>query len=344
MNILLLKTNFTKNRHLIMHCFSLIIILLVVIITILAKPGIGSMWDSHYDSGKLLLNGKIPDLPAYPMWGYSLLAGILGKYIVLFQISIALVLLFLLSYHAKESLNKIKSAKLKLLFNPIILTILLIPWFFLQASYFSNSIYSQLVVAGYWVLIIAYKKDFNSKFLILSAILIGLGFNFRTEALITAILLILSLIIYNFKIGFRKLLLYKIIIFTIFFSVCLIPWLFYTKATIGKPILTTTNGGAVSYLGLGINPKNPWGIISNDAYVDKIARQTINKSPWSVEADDYFRRAYIVAVKENPIAFITRIVYGCKLMLIQGLFVPEMEPLFKFNDIDCKIADLFRNG
>ena len=53
----------------------------------------GSVWDNHLADGLLFMSGAVSVTPAYPIWGYSLLAGLFKENVIVFQMFLIVIIL-----------------------------------------------------------------------------------------------------------------------------------------------------------------------------------------------------------------------------------------------------------
>lgn len=283
---------------------------------------LGSVWYECLENGKMLVSWLVPPLPAYPMWGYCFVVALMEKWSIIFQ---ALLGFFFIAYcyatcrrAIRDPLKTYPSTT-----EQIILGILLIPWFFLVTTTMTKSMASLLICIGTCLL---YKGalDKNIRLVILAGLSLGLGYNFRTEIIVLASLYLIILLVHLSRIGFdlRSKLKY-LLSFAFAFIIFTIPWLVYTKLTLGHYRLSSTNSSAVIYLGLGTIPKNPWNIIANDDYVWKIATENNINTPWGFEANQLFSNKIIEAITDHPTAFLLRVIKGWQLMFVQGLYFPD---------------------
>lgn len=196
-----------------------------------------------------------------------------------------------------------------------------------------------LIFWGVWLLCQAVIRNKSLIYYALSGLIMGISINIRSEYLLIILLLTVSILLNGLFERQFKIYLVKSITFLIFSISCLIPWLVFTNNTIGRPLFTSTNSGAVRYLGLGVLPNNPWGIIDDDGYVSRIAYNDLGKSPWSLEANYYFSKKYIEAINNCPAAFVKRIVRGWILLLKQGLYFPNLRILVSSRSIDQMTID-----
>lgn len=80
------------------------------------------------------------------------------------------------------------------------------------------------------------------------------------------------------------------------------PWAYRNYRHSGQWVFTSSSVGATLVTGLGTFP-NPWGFGSSDLdRTEEAAAQGIS-TPFGLEADRYFRRVFVDAVKEHPGAY-----------------------------------------
>jgi len=292
----------------------------------------GGVWPNHLADGLLFVRGSIPALPAYPMWGYSLLAGVFKENITIFQ---GMLMLVVCVYWYRSILRFTTAVYpprrlIKIITNPFFVGTMLAPFIFLSLSYFSNSMAYILAFCGAWVLHLAVEggKDKSARYYATSGLLIGLGFNFRSEIILLGVLLFFALLIYGVIKRSKGHYLRMGVVFCIPLFLATLPWVVYTGITINQPRISSTNGGTVMYLGLGVLPNNPWNVVDNDPYAIKIADENNLDSAWSADADRYFKRKYLQAIKDHPGSFAKRVLIGWRLMLTQGLHIPDARGFF----------------
>lgn len=293
-----------------------------------AYTGKGSVWIDHVDSGRILLAGQVPDNPTYPIWGYSLLAGLVGDRLAWLQAALAVGVLgwwFRLvqrgtSHRAFGRTNAFAA----------LLALALLPWFAVVTTYFSNSMACILALAGCCALWQAEHSQRATGLLVFAGFAFGLAANIRGEFLLIALLV--SFLIFVAEVRAQQRTLSAAIIrsasFMVPFIAVMIPWAAYTHAVTGEVRFSSTNSGGVAYLGLGVLPGNPWNVLPKDEFVDQIAMQSVgSRSAWTLAADQHFKNLYRDAIKQEPLAFLRRIWLGWRLMLLQGMYVPNIRHL-----------------
>lgn len=90
---------------------------------------------------------------------------------------------------------------------------------------------------------------------------------------------------------------------TIISVAVLSPWAYRNHEQLGRWVFTSTSAGATLITGLGGYP-NPWGFGPSDIDRAKEASAQGISTPWSSEADLYFRKTFVEAIKSHPGAYI----------------------------------------
>lgn len=297
----------------------------------------GSVWDNHLADGLLFMSGAVSVTPAYPIWGYSLLAGLFKENVIVFQMF--LIVIILSACYASQvrhfhTLHFEKNWLTLITSSPVLAALSIAPFIFLSSSYFSNAIPQLLAFAAAWILYISVQEDRPKGSYIGAGVLFGIGYNFRSELLILVGLLVIGCMIFILR---RRRPFLNLLLFGATFFVAILPWLAYTNATLGEPRLSSTNGGGTMYEGLGMLPRNPWKIEESDAFVERIAAEMKHGSPWSKAADTYFKAKYIEAAYSHPLDFTRRILYGWRYMLTQGVYLPKLRLFLANTDRDNEI-------
>jgi hypothetical protein len=298
----------------------------------------GSVWVDHLTSGRLLLSGRVPDNPTYPMWGYSLLAGTLSDYLIWVQAVLAIIVsTWWFSLICSNRVN----LGLKLgPFFPVLVSIGLIPWFGLATTYFSNSIAIILALLAVCFLWQAENTGHWLKMAALCGVNLGLAANIRSEFVVISFLLGFCVFAYNWKIQRVSLgkSLGRTLALILPVMLAMTPWAAHSYSSTGELRFKSTNSGAVAYLGLGSLPGNPWGIEPKDEYVDKLALDALgSRSAWTPAADKHFSRLFGDAIRQHPEAFVKRVANGWRVMLLQGFYLPNLRQVF-FSDVRDEIV------
>ena len=311
----------------------------------------GGVWNDHVRDGIVFLQGNVPDPPTYPIWGYSIFAGLFGDYVVFVQ-ALLLASIGIYWYSGTKSgiaqparnlsITNVWPAwirRFSFLDSAPIVVLLLLPFAFLAVSYYSNSMTYLLIIPATWLLCVAVECNKDWTAYAVPGFLFGIAANIRSEALLLGALLGAATVAYgllrgNFVVSFRRTLVFGAVIF---FST--LPWQLYSYKTVGEPSMSATNSGGSMYLGLGLLRDNPWGIEDSDEFVADIANSHGLGSPWSYESNKYFKKEFSAAIREHPGSYAKRIVHGWMQMLIQGVYLPDFRELLK-NEDDLLLIDV----
>jgi 4-amino-4-deoxy-L-arabinose transferase-like glycosyltransferase len=95
-------------------------------------------------------------------------------------------------------------------------------------------------------------------------------------------------------------------------AACMLPFVLGTWAETGTPRVSTTNGWATAWQGLGEKADNPWGLKLGDKYCYLEAERMGYPTPWGPEANEHFKQEFVAAVKEHP-------GYYAKLVLLKRI-------------------------
>jgi hypothetical protein len=280
---------------------------------------------------KAIYSGQSIETPAYPMWGYPLLLGIVDNGVVVIQWAI-LVLLLPLMTDQVASYFKSRNSWLSETGVVVLMSLCLAPWFYLTLSYNNSAMLSLMLMAAYVTLLKTEGDPRRVQVFAISALLLGLAYHFRTEALIVSLAIVATMGLWFLSRGMSWQQVRVVGLFGGLFALCVTPYLIYTKMTVGTPLLSTTNGGAVLYDQLGILPSNPWNIEPTDEFAEAQARGFTDQGAWSLPADREFKRRFFAAIAAHPKAFVLRAVMGLKENLTMGLMLPRIEELLDMDE------------
>ena len=278
-----------------------------------------------------LYKGEMIETPAYPMWGYPLLLGIVNDGVVFLQWAVLAMLLPALTSRVQSEFEA-RNSRLTASGVSTLMSICLIPWFYLTLSYNSSATLSLMLMAAYVTLLSSEGDARKWGTFAIAALFVGLAYNFRTEALIVsaALVAMMSLSFLSGVISWTHV--RAMAIFAGVFALCVTPYLVYTKATVGTPLLSTTNGGAVLYDQLGILPNNPWNIEPTDEFAEEESKSFTDHGAWSLEADREFKKRFFAAIAAHPKAFVMRAILGIKENLSMGLMLPRIEETLNLDE------------
>jgi len=113
----------------------------------------------------------------------------------------------------------------------------------------------------------------------------------------------------------------------------LIPWMVYTHATVGCPLLTSTNGGHTLFISLGQLPGNPWGITPMDG--DPAMHETLRRhfgreqSSLILESDQFLRRRFVELIRAAPFAYAKKCAYSAISVVVEGFYPGVFDPGYR---------------
>ncbi len=302
----------------------------------------GSVWDDHLQAGQKLLAGVAPEVPAYPIWGFSLLAGLFGPSLIWLQAVGAVVVAGFWFHTLTRKLPVVAGWRSGHGFA-VLLALAMAPWFAVAASYYSNSMACILGLAATCLLWRSLDSDRWLPWTLASALTFGIAANIRTEFLLITLLLAIAIVAAAPLIAGSTWLqrAVRAAVFLAVTFVALVPWSIYTHATTGEYRLTSSNSSASYYLGLGVLPNNPWGVVLNDDFVDKLVQDKVGaKSAPTLAGELYLKDAFKQAIAAHPWAFAKRVVYGWRVMLLQGFYVPNMRLIWAPTPEDSMLMSL----
>lgn len=251
----------------------------------------------------------------FPMWGYGI--------VHLFHLN-KLHVLILQQFFSLFVLLKLDSflEKNKILINIKFFRFLILvstPWFFIHTQMWPRSIVANLFLISV-VYIFEYIISEKERYLLYSAILLGIMHNFRPDYLYLSIILFFALILYR-----RKQISLKLIVFPAIQYVLLIPWMAFTYHQTGKFIPTSTNAGHVLFIGLGQLPNNNWGITPFDEDPIKIKVLTKKFGPVfksdDFKEDAFLKKKYFEYVKRDPTEYLKKCLFSTRLLFFDPFYV-----------------------
>ena len=283
--------------------------------------GKSNLYERDIHFGADLLLGKLSVTPGYPMWGYPVLTAVLGDALIFVQM---LLLATLLPAIIDQALSRVQArSRLARVGTTSVALVLLFPWIWLSLSYTSSAIFSLLMIAGFVVLVRLPEQERPLTQSAIAGLFFGLAYNFRTEALATAVLVTVAILVRGFATGRLHRALKMAAAFAGVVVAFVAPYIVYTTFVLGVPRLATTNRGAALYTQLGLLPNNPWKIVPNDYFAASEARQFTDDGPFSLVADEVFTERFRTAVMTHPRSFADRALTGLKLCLQMGLYLPS---------------------
>jgi 4-amino-4-deoxy-L-arabinose transferase-like glycosyltransferase len=147
------------------------------------------------------------------------------------------------------------------------------------------------------------------------AIVIAMSVYFRPDFLLFPAFMAVFLLLFR-KVAWRNSL--YLVAVQILVFILLLPWAHRNYQLSGKWIFTSSSVGATLITGLG-EFDNPWGFGYTDEHRTADALAQGITSPWSPEADVYFRALFVESVLKHPIGFVKSVMFRLPLALIPPL-------------------------
>jgi 4-amino-4-deoxy-L-arabinose transferase-like glycosyltransferase len=206
-----------------------------------------------------------------------------------------------------------------------ILLILSVPWFAFHSLRWPNSIANSLFILSFTLCLGYFKQKENQiQKIVLSGILFGLALNFRSDYYLmplgwTVILFVLS----TNRLKTAKSL--GIWLFSTYMM--LVPWSLYSKRATDHFRLTSTNGGAVLFIGLGALPGNKWGItpVDGDPKMHQLLKERFGPevSFVSQESDQFLKSTFLEYILKDPLEYSKKVLYVFKRVVTGGMYSGE---------------------
>ena len=254
----------------------------------------------------------------FPVWGYGFFHLFFGKSILLnliIQQSITFITLVFLDREIIrfKLINKIEFFRFLVIFSA--------PWFLFHTQMWPKSFASNLIILSLLFLFRFFKTKKNI-FLFLSSISFGIMQNFRSDYIYLFFVLTTFIFItkpYGYIFTLKK------FIFPIIILISLIPWMIFTYHQTEEPLLTSTNGGHVLYIGLGQLPGNKWGILPRDD--DQVMGSALKEEfgP-SYKSDKYnenifLKNQFVKLIKKDPVEWIKKCFFAFRLLILDPFYV-----------------------
>jgi hypothetical protein len=261
-------------------------------------------------------------LDTYPIWGYPLLVSLSEliccyEFILFIQYLLVLISLYILL----REFNPKKIAE-KIIFYGCILCYVMV----MSTKWPDAILASCLFFFAYF---------HNKQNFLIAAILLGVAYNFRTEALVFLLVYIIYIVVTEKR-------------FTVTLSLMIVmPWLLLQYKNHQVFLPTTTNAGGVLYISLGQLPNNKWNRthIDEDAY-KFIIQKTDGKIdyPWGCEANILLKKQFIDDINKHPTEFIKKLIYNTYKLTIGGLYTAELSNYFVKKDEQEKISRFYKSN
>ena len=278
------------------------------------------------------LTGDGPrEVVTYPMWGYPAVIAISGDFFRM-AVQYALALGVILAV-----LNRLGRERPVGLVGTLIIAVASVPWF---ATASLNSA-SAIAVPLIWLAVLTVlcrAGVLNYRRALVAGALIGIALNFRSEFLILPGVLALAVVALSamraHRLIPRRTSVGPAIALLFVAWASLLPWAIFSQVKTGEINVTSTNGGAVSFITLGQLPGNPWGIVHEDAQarraLDERGHEDVH--PYSAEGNDILRSLFLDSIRSEPAACARKVVRNIRNAMIGGLYFGDWEPWLPGSD------------
>jgi len=277
---------------------------------------------------KIILAGFDPSavpeaIPTFPMWGYGWLMIITESPLALLIFQNALAI-FSVGYMIRI-LHSEKILKSDALLYLKILLIVSIPWFAFHSLRWPNSIANSLFILSFTLFLRFFLGGEKGKRqILLSGLLFGIALNFRSDYYLlplgwAAIICFFS----TTRMATTKSL--GVWLFVIYLM--LTPWALYSKRATDHFLFTSTNGGAVLFIGLGAMPDNKWGItpVDGDPKMHEIIKTEFgpDASFLSPESDQHLKSVFLEYALKDPLEYSKKVLYVFRRLVTGGMYSGE---------------------
>jgi len=283
----------------------------------------------HYrDFKQIILSGfdatAVPGAtPTFPMWGYGWVFLLTeNKIVILISQNLLAIFSIWFCFRLIEENKYLPTGATTLAKVSMIVAV---PWYASNSLLWPYSISNSLILLSLVLFVKAISSEQKITYLLLiSGLLFGLALNFRSDYYLFPIGLIL---IIGITAGCNKRFFQKSALWLALIFLTLVPWGLYTKTTIGHFLITSTNSGAVLFIGLGSLTGNKWGITPKDG--DPKMRDAIkshfgeDKSYVSYEVDQFLKTAFFKMISEDPSHFTKKAMHNLKKTIFRGTYRGE---------------------
>jgi len=297
--------------------------------------GMSGILPHYIDFKQIILSGFDPAAvpratPTFPMWGYGWVFLLTeNKLTILVFQNILSIFSVWFCFRLIEENNYLPSGVMTLAKLSMVVAV---PWYAFHSLLWPYSISNSLVILALVLFVKAISSKDKTTFpLFISGLIFGLALNFRSDYYLFPIGLIL---IIGITTEFNKQLLQKSALWLALIYLTLVPWGLYTKNVTGHFLITSTNSGAVLFIGLGSLPGNKWGITPKDG--DPKMQHAIeshfgeNKSYVSYEADQFLKTVFFKIISEDPSHFVKKAMHNLKKTILGGTYSGEF-----YESADC---------
>lgn len=294
--------------------------------------GMEGILPNYQDYKSVILAGFDPaaatrlQSPTFPMWGYGwvfLLTENKALILTLQQLLGLVAGLMLVRHVGRTGMPE----RAVLAFR--VLLLVSVPLYALHALRWPYSIASSLIVIS---LVLGHRgilgEPSSRPVTVLSGLLFGLAVNFRADYFLMPVGLAFAMWIEK-RCRRRAV---HVIAWLACIYVMLVPWMLYTKHVTGHVLLTSTNGGANLFAGLGNLPGNKWGITMSDGdpVMHEVLAREVGPNPQeyvSYAGDRVLKREFLRRIKDDPSEYARKCLNNLVLIASSGCYAGEfVEP------------------
>lgn len=283
---------------------------------------------SYQDFKSVILAGFDPSAalegnPTFPMWGYGWLMLVTEDRLVLLIIQMTLAL-----FATQVTLNHLETTTT---FSPGAMRALrwfvafAIPWYAIHAVRWPYSIAASMFLLSVVCLHRALLEPRRGiRWVLVSGSLFGLILNLRSDYYLMPLGLAAAVIWCGAQ---RARVAGYALVWLASIYATLVPWMIYTRHVTGHPLLTSTNGGHVFFIGLGNLPGNKWGVTAADddpAMHSRLAKHFGEpKSSLIYESDRFLFQEFRRCVEQHPQEYLRKCGYALLSMIRFGPYPGE---------------------
>lgn len=319
---------------------------LIVLFLNFHGQGMSGILPHYRDFKAIILSGfdatAVPGAtPTFPMWGYGWVFLLTeSKFVILIFQNILAIFSVWFCFRMIEENKYLPSGVMKIV---KILMVITVSWYAFHSLLWPYSISNSLIILSLALFVKAISSEQKDHYpLLISGLLFGLALNFRSDYYLFPVGLI---IIIGIITKLNKPFLQKSALWLALIYLSLIPWGLYTKSVTGHFLITSTNSGAVLFIGLGSLPGNKWGITpyDGDPKMQHVIKSHFgeNTSYVSYEADEHLKKVFFKMISEDPFHFAKKVLHNLKEIIVGGTYQGEF-----YETVDCypQCHDNYRNN
>ena len=323
--------NFSSRHYVIL----MILMALIVLCFNFHGQGMSGILPHYRDFKNIILSGfdasTVPGAtPTFPMWGYGWIFLLTENKLVILIFQNGLSIFSV--WYCFRLMEEEKYFPTYAMTLAKLLMVIAVPWYAFHSLLWPYSISNSLIVLALVLFVKAISLERKATYpILISGLLFGLALNFRSDYYLFPIGLVL---IIGITTESKKQFLQKGALWLSLIYLTLVPWGLYANKSTGHFFITSTNSGAVLFIGLGSLPENKWGITPKDG--DRKMQRAIQshfgekKSYVSYEADQFLKKAFLKIISEDPAHFAKKAMHNLKKTITGGTYQGEF-----YESLDC---------